>query len=365
MEEITEFDEIGPEKVYQVYDPKLKLHGVLVIDNQARGPSKGGIRMTPTVTTSEVFKLARTMTWKTAMADLPFGGGKAGIRADVKNLTLKQKHTLIARFAEMLRPVCPSQFIAAPDINTGEREMRVFAKANGSMKSCTGKPAKMGGIPHELGSTGLGVAHATKIAAKYAGLDLEDATVAIEGFGNVGIFSYKFLEDWGAKVVATSDSRGTIYNPRGIPYKQLMDTKKKDGTVTAWKNGKVLSSHDLISLPVDILITAAIPDVIKLGEEKSVKAKLIVEGSNIPMAYKVEDNLAKRGVLVVPDFVANAGGVISSYVEYIGGTPEKMFKLVEQKVSHNTKLVLETAKKKHLRPREAAIKICRERVLGK
>jgi glutamate dehydrogenase/leucine dehydrogenase len=363
MEEMKEYDEFGPEKVVQIYDPKLQLHGILIIDNQNRGPGKGGIRMTPTVNTSEVFRLARTMTWKSAIADLPFGGAKSGIRANARALTIKQRHALIAKFAEKLKPLSPSQYIAAPDIATGEKEMGVFAKANGSMKSCTGKPRKMGGLPHELGSTGFGVANAAKIATKYAGLDLRDATVAIEGFGNVGTFTYKFLEDWGATIVATSDSKGTIYNPKGIPYKKLSVTKKNQRTVTAWKDGKVLKNSELIKLPVDILVTAAVPDIIRPGQEKTVKAKLIVEGSNIPMSYKVEDNLAKRRKLVVPDFVANAGGVISSYVEYKGGSSEKMFKLVESKIKKNTKLVLNTARKRRIHPREAAVNICKKRVL--
>src|SRR5438445_5416874 len=134
-------DEIGPELIYEVYNPKVELRGVLVVDNTARGPGKGGIRMTPTVDKAEVFRLARTMTWKTSLADLPFGGAKSGIVADVKKISGEQKKKLIEAFAVALRPVCPSKYVAAPDVNTGEEEMKWFAEANGDWHSCTGKPA--------------------------------------------------------------------------------------------------------------------------------------------------------------------------------------------------------------------------------
>ena len=358
------FDEFGPELIIEVYNPKVGMHGFLIIDSSARGPGKGGIRMTPTLDKEEVFRLARTMTWKNALANLPFGGAKSGIIADPKLMSKKQKDSIIAEFSKALKIVCPEKYVAAPDINTAEHEMEVVAKANGSKKSCTGKPKKMGGIPHELGSTGFGVFHSALVAVSHLGWNLKEKTVAVEGFGNVGSFVAKFISESGAKLVAVSDSKGVIYNKGGINFKKLENIKRKTGSVTNYP-GKKLTSEEIISLPVDILITAAVPDLIKVSNVHKVKAKLIVEGSNIPMKPEVEEILYKHGILVVPDFVANAGGVISSYVEYINGSVAQMFKLVEKKVTENTKMVLEISKKKRISPREAAMQIAKERVLKK
>jgi len=362
---MVEYDAFGPEKIVQVYNPKVGMRGVLVIDNSALGPGKGGIRMTPTVSLDEVVRLARAMTWKTAMADLPFGGAKSGIIADPKNMSLEKKKEIIEAFSKALKIVSPDLYVAAPDINTSEREMEWYSKANGSKKSCTGKPKKMGGIPHELGSTGFGVFHAAKIASEYAKIDLEKATVAVEGFGNVGFYTAKFLSEAGAKLVAVSDSRGVIYNKTGLNFKKLDQVKKKTGTVTNYKPGNVKPSRDILKIKADILITAAVPDLIKGGDVDDINYKMIVEGSNIPTTYDVEELLYKKGILVVPDFVANAGGVISSYVEYIGGDEKKMFKLVEEKVVNNTRKVLEDALNKVCKPRDSALLIAKDRVLKK
>jgi len=358
-------DELGPEKILEVFDSKTGMHGFVVIDNTALGPGKGGIRMTPTVSIDEVAKLARAMTYKCALAGLPFGGGKSGIVADPKKMTPEKKDAVIAAFSKALKPVCPKLYVSAPDINTAEHEMQVFAQANGSMKSCTGKPAEFGGIPHELGSTGFGVHHAALVAVKHLGLDIQNLTFAIEGFGNVGWFAAKFLTEKGAKLVATSDSKGVVYVPDGMDFNKLVEVKKEQGTVTAYPGGQVLKGENIVGLPVDILVTAAVPDLITETNKDSIKAKIVVEGSNIPTTAEIEEYLHKKGILVVPDFVANAGGVISSYVEYIGGTPEKMFSMVEEKVVKNTIKILKVAKKQSIKPRDAAIHVALERIKRK
>ncbi|MBM3303972.1 MAG: Glu/Leu/Phe/Val dehydrogenase [Candidatus Aenigmarchaeota archaeon] len=359
---MVNFDRFGPEKVLEVHDGKSGMHGFVVIDNRNLGVGKGGIRMTPTVTVDEVARLARAMTWKCALAGLPFGGAKSGIVADDKKISREQKEGIVRAFSRAMKPVCPSLYVAAPDMNMAEEEMRWFAEENGSMKSCTGKPADMGGIPHELGSTGFGVYHAAVVAAEHAGLDIRKVTFAVEGFGNVGIFAAKFLSEKGAKLVGVSDSKGLLHKKDGIDFAELEKVKAEKGSVTKYGSGEVLLGKDIISLPVDVLITAAIPDLIKKEDTGKVKAGIIVEGSNIPMSAETEELLHRKGVLVVPDFVANAGGVISSYVEYIGGTKEDMFRLVEKKVRENTKEVLERAKKHGMSPRQAAMKIAQERV---
>jgi glutamate dehydrogenase/leucine dehydrogenase len=355
-------DEFGPECVVQVYDTKTKMKGILVIDNLALGPGKGGIRMTPTVDVFEVFRLARTMTWKCALAELPFGGAKSGIIANPKTMTKEQKKVLVQAFSKSLKPVCPSMYVAAPDVNTGEDEMRWFVEANGSRKAATGKPEELGGIPHELGSTGFGAAHATLVALDHMGLKPAETTVAIEGFGNVGSFAAKFLYDWGAKIVAVSDSKGIIYNSKGLDINDVAIAKKETGSVTNFKDGKILANEKIFGLDVDVLIPAALSDVIDKNNVDDVKAKMLIEAANIPMREEVEKILHRREVLVVPDFVANAGGVISSYTEFIGKNADFMFKTVKEKIMKNTKLVLDKAKKDNVDPRSAALNITKGRV---
>ena len=370
MVDIEKFaDEWGPEKVLQVYDSSTGMKGILIIDNTALGPGKGGIRMTPTVNVEEVFRLARTMTWKCALAELPFGGAKSGIIANPKKISKEEKLMLVRAFALALKPLSPSHYIAAPDINTGEEEMAVYAIANGSLKSCTGKPADMCvrpgeecGIPHEYGSTGYGVFHAIRVTAEHLGIDLKGALVAIDGFGNVGSFLAKHLMEFGAKVVAVSDSKGCIYAPEGLNYEKLRKVKKETRSVINYKPGTLLKHEELFKLPVDILVPASIPDVINEKNVDEIKAKAVVEAANIPATYQIEKKLHERGILVIPDFIANAGGVISSYAEYIGENPQKMFELVEQKIVRNVKLVLKKSEEEKVTPRDAALKIVKERV---
>jgi len=358
-----EYDGFGPEKIFEVYKPRLGMRGFVVIDNTALGPGKGGIRMTPDVTVEETAKLARAMTWKCSLAELPFGGAKAGIIADDKKLSEKEKEDIIKAFSEAIKPVCPELYIAGPDMNMSEQEMEWFVKANGSNKSATGKPKSMGGLPHELGSTGYGVFLATMIGSQKADIDIEKAAVAIEGFGNVGSFVARFLSEK-SKIVAVSDSKGCIYNRDGLDFEKLSDIKKNTGSVINYKPGKPLPNKEIIKLPVDILIPAAVPDLMVLGDVDSIKAKLIVEGSNIPIHPNVEKELHKNGILVIPDIIANAGGVISSYVEYTNGSEEKMFRIVKEKIENNVKKILDmtTPDKK---PRDAALQIAKERVLKK
>ncbi|MEM7821593.1 MAG: Glu/Leu/Phe/Val dehydrogenase [Candidatus Aenigmatarchaeota archaeon] len=360
--EVDKFgDEFGPEKILEVYNQRVGLKGILVLDNLSRGPGKGGIRMTPGVSVEEVFRLARTMTWKNAMADLPFGGAKAGIIFDPKKHSVEEKKKIMVEFGRVLKPLCPKHYIAGPDVNTGEEEMRWFVEGNGSLKAATGKPKDLGGLPHELGSTGFGVAHSTLIAAKYGKIKIDKARVAIEGFGNVGSFAFKHLSEFGAKIVAVSDSKGCIYNPDGLNYEELMKVKKETGSVINYP-GTILKNEEIFGLEVDILIPAALSDSITIKNVSQVKAKILVEAANIPVTLEAEEELYKKGVLVVPDFVANAGGVISSYAEYRGFNEEKMFRLVERKIKKNTKLVLKKAKEKNMKTREVALEIAKERV---
>ena len=361
---MVNFDGIGPEKILEVYNAKVGMHGFVVLDSLSLGPAKGGIRMTPDVDMDEVARLARTMTLKCSLAGLPFGGGKSGIIANPKELTEKKKKEIIEAFADALKEISPKLYVAAPDINTGEKEMAWYAKRNGN-KSVTGKPKSLGGLPHELGSTGFGVYQATKVAVEYMNKKLKNMTFAVEGFGNVGWFVAKFLTKDGARLVAVSDSRGVLHNKNGIDFEKLAKIKQDKGSVIDYKQGEILKGQDILRVKADILITAAVPDLIKISDVDDLKFKLIVEGSNIPTTPEVEEYMHKKGILVVPDFVANAGGVISSYVEYIKGNEKKMFKMVEEKITRNTRIVLNIAKKQKIKPRDAAMRLAQERVLKK
>ncbi len=362
-------DEWGPEKILHVYDPKMGTVSILVIDNTTLGPGKGGIRILPSITTEEIFRLARTMTWKCALAELPFGGAKSGIIADPKQMSKEEKMKTIRVFSRALKPVCPKLYVAAPDVNTGEEEIAVFVNENGSMKSATGKPAAMCvkpgvkcGIPHEYGSTALGVVQAAFTAANYSGLDIEAATVAIEGFGNVGSYVAEYLTQIDVRVVAVSDSKGCIYQPEGLRYEKLSKVKKETGSVVNYQPGKVLGNKEIFELPVDVIIPAALSDVITKDNVDRVKAKMVVEAANIPVRPEIEEVLQKRGVLVVPDILANAGGVISSYAEWRGYNPKQMLRLVQRKIRRNTFAVLEYAEEKGLGLRDAALGIAKERI---
>lgn len=364
-------DKWGPEKILQVYDPKTGMKGILIIDNTTLGPGKGGIRMTPTVTTDEVFRLARTMTWKCALAKIPFGGAKSGIIANPKQLTEEKKMDLIRAFSKAIKNLCPSLYVAAPDINTGEKEMAVFAKANGSLKSATGKPStlcvKPGvkcGIPHEYGSTALGVVQAAFTAANYMqNIDVDNATAAVEGFGNVGSYVVDYLSQIGVKVVAVSDSKGCIYNSNGLDYEKLLDVKTKTGSVINYRPGKILKNMELFELSVDFLIPAALPDVINAYNVERIKAKMVIEAANLPIRPDVEKLLSDSGVMVIPDILANAGGVISSYAEYRGYNPKRMLELVQRKITQNTINVIETALAKNIGIRDAAMSIAKDRIM--
>jgi len=360
---MIKFDQFGPEKILEVYDPKSDMRGFLVIDNTKLGPGKGGIRMMPDVSSEEVFGLARAMTFKNALADLPFGGAKSGIAADSKKISPQKKEKIIKAFAKSIKPFCPSQYVAAPDMNMAEKEMAIFAKENGDLKSCTGKPTALGGIPHELGSTGFGVAETTKVAINFLGLNPKKLTFTIEGFGNVGSFAAKFLTEYDLKLVAVSDSKGCIWKKEGIDFEKLSRIKKETGTVINYPDGEILAGKEIVGLPTDIFISAAIPNLIDESNKNRVQAKIIIEGSNIPMTYEIEEIFFKKGILVVPDIIANAGGVISSYVEYIGGSEKEIFEMIKRKISKNTQKILEKSQSEKISPRKIALGIAREKIL--
>lgn len=364
-------DAFGPEYRIEVYDPSIGMRGFLVIDNTALGPGKGGIRMTPTVTEEEVRRLARIMTWKNALASIPFGGAKAGIVW--LGGGAEKKKQFIQSFARKIKMFTPRYYIAGPDVNTGEKEMQWFVEATGNWRTATGKPSEMCmklfgkpgekcGIPHEFGSTGFGVAHAAALAAKLTGVDIQKATVAIHGFGNVGTFTYETLTQIGARVIALADSSAALRAPEGFSRAQLHTLIKNRQKLAEYRGAGRISEKEFWSTPVDILIPASVTDVVNESNCRSIRAKIIVEAGNIPMREHIEEKLGKRGILVVPDFIANAGGVISSYAEYRGYNPKKMFEMIERRITESTKRVLERSGQTKEAPRAVAQSIAEEKV---
>ncbi len=343
-------DEWGPEKVVQVYDPDTGMQGVLVIDNTASGPGKGGIRFSPSVTPLEVFRLARVMTWKVALAGLPFGGAKAGIRGDP---TKTDRAAWIRAFARAIKPYVPNQYVGATDMGTTELEMAVFAHEVGDMKACTGKPSEIGGIPHELGTTGYGVAHATNLALELLNklqkfdLDPKEARVCVQGFGNVGSFTAKFLDEMGFKVVGISDISCSIADPKGLDLPKILNEMKqsnREPVLSSIPSYQKVGRDEVFKVPCDIFVPAATSDVIN---ERTVlqllasKVRMVVEAANIPTTREADAALHSGGVWVLPDLLVNAGGVIGSYVEYKGGTEKEAFDLIEYKISKNTEVVVQ------------------------
>ncbi|MDO9099084.1 MAG: Glu/Leu/Phe/Val dehydrogenase [Candidatus Methanoperedens sp.] len=356
-EKIFEFaDEIGPEKIIHLYEPRTKMMAIVVVDNVAAGPAIGGVRMALDVTTTEVRRLARAMTYKNVMAGLPHGGGKSGIIADPKTVNKEQ---VIRTFARGIKNLL--EYIPGPDMGTDEASM---AYVYDETARAVGLPRELGGIPlDEMGATGYGVAVCADIAKDYINLDLNGARLTIEGFGNVGKSAARFLSEKGVILVAASDSKGTIYNPKGLNVEELIQIKDSTDSVINYKGGEVLKTTDLLMVSTDIFIPAARPDVINEANSDVLDTKLIIEGANIPITENAEKLLHDRGILVVPDFVANAGGVITASVEYHGGTETVALDRIKSTISRNTKEILDRVYSEKTYPRETAIGIAKQRVM--
>jgi glutamate dehydrogenase (NAD(P)+) len=353
-------DTIGPEVVLHLYDPHTGMRGIIVLDSMRRGPAKGGIRMALSADEDEVLGLARAMTLKNSLADLPFGGGKSGILADPKTITAEQKEALVRAFARKLALVAPDYYIAAPDIAMGEQEMRWIA-AEAGPRSITGKPADLGGIPHELGSTGYGVFIAVRELLAMRNDSLKGKHVSIEGYGNVGSFAATFMAENGAVLVAASDSSGAIVDPKGINAEELRQWKEAGKRIIDYPKHDKQPADAVLFVPCDILVPAAHKHVITEANYKQVRAKIIAQGANLPIPEHVETLLEAQGVTIIPDILANAGGVISSWVEHEGGSAADIFDHIERIISKNIHELRETYTKGGS-ARDAALAIAMRRL---
>ena len=348
-------DEYGPEKICYVTEPRVGLQGIVVIDNTAAGPAIGGIRMAPDVTTEEVFRLARAMTWKNALAGLPHGGGKSAILADPKQ---DNKEALVRHFARAIEAL--KGYIPGPDMGTDETAM---AWVRDEIGRSVGLSKVLGGIPlDQVGATGYGCAICSEVIQEFTDVDLKGASISIQGFGNVGQHAARFLEERGAKLTIATDLDGTVYDPDGIDVEELVKLKQETGRVTDYARGEKLDRDAFIDLECDVFVPAARPDVIDHTNAHRLKCKAVVQGANIPCTNQAERILHDRGIVSVPDFVANAGGVICAAVEYHGGTQKSAFEQIEEKVRENTRAVLQASKDHNQMPLEAAMMLAKQRV---
>ncbi len=354
METIS-YDDLGPGKILNIYCPQVPFHAVVVVDNTALGPAIGGVRVSPTVDTREVQRLARTMTLKSSIAGLPHGGGKAGIRVDPSRPDMERIFRIFARMMSEL-----TEYIPAPDMGCHEKSMTWVKDEIGRV---LGLPEEIGGLPlDKLGATGYGVAECAEVAAEYAGVKLSGARVAIQGYGSVGSAAARFLAEKGASIVAVSDSKGAIFDSGGLRIDKLQKIKQESGTVTHYSGARVMEGNEIFAVPCDILVPAATPDVINESNCGRIEAKIILEGANIPTTQGADKALAARGVLVVPDFIANAGGLIMAAMEYQEKTAEEAFGHISARIKTNSTKIIEKAHREKILPRAAAELIAYERV---
>ncbi len=358
MTDAFEFaDELGPLKTIHIHEPSVGLRAILVIDNVAKGPSIGGVRMAPDVNTRECSRLARAMTLKNAAAGLPHGGGKAVLYGDPK-MPKADKERLIRALANALRYT--EDYIFAPDMGTDEVCMAWVKDEIGRVVAL---PREIGGIPlDEIGATGWGLSHATEVALEYCDFELAGARIVVQGFGAVGKNAARFLTNQGAVLVAASDSRGTIHSANGLDVARLIEIKESGGALADYSGAEKLDRDAVVDIDCDIWIPAARPDVLHEGNVDRLKAKLVVEGANIPITPGAEKLLAEKGILCIPDFIANAGGVICAAIEFHGAGEGAAMQSIEEKLRRNTRLVLEDAARRKILPRDAATELALDRV---
>ncbi len=341
--------------------------GFRVQHNVARGPAKGGIRYHPNLTLDEVKALAAWMTWKTATVNIPYGGAKGGIICDPKRMSRPELERMTRRFTSEILPIIgPETDVAAPDVYTDAQTMAWMMDTYSMMVGhaepgvVTGKPVALGGSEGRSDATGRGCLFVVEEACKVKKMSLRGASVAIQGYGNVGASVARLFAEKKAKIVALSDSRGGVHNPRGIDPLKALRYKERAGTVVGMPGAARISNDDLLALKCDILVPAALEGVITLHNAEQIKAKIVAEAANGPTTPHADEVLARRGILVLPDILANAGGVTVSYFEWTQNLQGAMWP--ENEVIQKLDFVMRrafadvyaTMRKYHAHPRAAA-----------
>ncbi len=344
----TPFREVKVELPLRLADGTMRTyHGYRIQHDNSRGPMKGGLRFHPRVDLDEVRALASLMTWKTAVVDVPFGGAKGGIDCDPKELTLKELEYLTRLFIGRIHMLIgENEDIPAPDVNTNPQVMAwivdEYAKYRGFTPGIvTGKPLPLGGLVGRLAATGHGVAIVTERAAPDVGVTLRGARVAVQGFGNVGSWAAHSLSALGARVVAVSDVYGGVFHGDGLDVTALMAESKSAGSITGFDGVEQITNAELLALDVDILVPAAMEKAIRSDNASDVRARMVVEGANAPITPTADEMLMARGIAVVPDILANAGGVTGSYFEWVQNT--QRFRWTAERVENELVRTLTTA----------------------
>jgi glutamate dehydrogenase (NAD(P)+) len=349
--------------------------GFRVQYNITLGPAKGGIRYHPAVTLDEVTALAAWMTWKCAVAHIPFGGGKGGVICDPTKMSRRELEALTRRYvAEIVDAIGPEKDVPAPDVNTNDQVMAwvmdTYSMHVGHTTTSvvTGKPLELGGSLGRREATGRGVMIATREAAKHVGLNLKGARIAVQGFGNVGSVSAQLLAEQGATIVAVTDWKGGVYNDKGIDIELLLAHVQQHRTVDGFSGGEPISNDALFGLTVDVLIPAALENQITMVNAPKIKAKVIIEGANGPTMPDAHRHLHDRGVFIVPDILANSSGVTTSYFEWVQDrygyfwTEREVNERLEHKMCEAFEDVLQTALKYNVDMRTAAYVVAINRV---
>jgi glutamate dehydrogenase (NAD(P)+) len=351
-----EADELGPAKVVFLR-LGASAGAIVVIDNVALGPAIGGVRMRPEVTAGEVARLARAMTMKNALARLPHGGGKAGIIAP-PSLGPADHERVMRAFGLAIKDL--TDYIPGPDMGTSETSM---AYVHDEIGRAVGLPAVLGGVPlDELGATGFGVAVCADVLSEAKILDLCGARVAVQGFGAVGGHACRALAERGALIVAVSDIKGATANPDGLDLAALLAHKKAGGAIAGFPGGMAVPRDDVVTFDCDIFVPAAQPDVVTTDNAGKISARVVLEGANIPVTREAEAELADRGVLCIPDVIANAGGVICAAAEYRGAGHGEAFAEIEEKIRDTTGELLDRVQHSTLPPRVIADQMALERL---
>ena len=351
------------------------LRGYRIQHNISRGPGKGGLRYAPHVEADEIRALAMLMTWKCAVVDLPYGGAKGGVAIDPRGYSLAELERVTRRYTSEILPIIgPERDIMAPDIGTNEQTMAWIMDTYSVNKGytipavTTGKPVAMGGSLGRATATARGVVHATRSVLADAGVGLGEVRVAVQGFGNVGSHATRFLAQAGAKVLAVSDQYGGVHAAAGLDIDALLVHVQQTGSVVGFAGGEAIDNIALLALDVDVLIPAAIEGVLDEKTAATVQARWVVEGANGPVTSAGDRVLAKRGVVVVPDILANAGGVVVSYFEWVQSnqtywwSEQEIEQRLEERMLHAYGTVARVARADGLTLRDAALTIGVRRV---
>ena len=349
--------------------------GYRVQYNITLGPAKGGIRYHPGVSLDEVTALAAWMTWKCAVAHIPFGGGKGGVICDPTKMSRRELEALTRRYiAEIIDAIGPEKDVPAPDVNTNEQVMAwvmdTYSMHVGHTTTSvvTGKPLELGGSLGRHEATGRGVAIVARESAKHLGFDIQGARVAVQGFGNVGSISAQLIAEIGGKIVAVTDWKGGVYNANGLDIAQLLAYVAEQKSVAGFPGGEPVTNEELFKLEVEILIPAATENQITMDNAPSIRAKAVIEGANGPTTPDAHKHLYERGVFVVPDILANSSGVTTSYFEWVQDrygyfwTEKEVNERLEAKMCEAFNAVLQTAVKYKVDMRIAAYMVAIARV---